>query len=240
MSRENLNIRETAEFLGVSIQTLRIWDKIGKLKAIRKGEKGHRYYALEDLELFKVNLFDLAIKWTSDNNIYEPEKQFYCQNISIFQARLTYLIESLRKFPEFLDIFSLLTAIIGEIGDNSFAHNLGNWPDVPGIFFGYNINKREIALADRGQGIFYTLKRVKPELKNHKDALKTAFTEIISGRALESRGNGLKFVRQEISKIKASLFFQSGNALLKIKNENELDIKKSKIFIRGCFAFIKF
>lgn len=240
MDNKIVNISKAAEFLNVSIPTLRNWDKIGKLKALRKEEKGHRYYVQEDLELFKINLFDLAIRWASNSSGYEPEKQFYCSNIAIFQARLNNLVENLKKNTEFKDIFSLLGLIIGEIGDNSFAHNIGNWPDIPGIFFGYDLNKREIVLADRGQGIFYTLKRVKPELKNHKEALNTAFTEIISGRAPESRGNGLKSVRIFIPKIKANLIFQSGNALLKIKNEDKLNIKKSKIFIKGCFAYIKF
>jgi hypothetical protein len=62
-------------------------------------------------------------------------------------------------------LFSLLTSVAGEIGNNSYDHNLGQWPDIPGIFFAYDLNKKQIALADRGVGILETLRKVKPELK---------------------------------------------------------------------------
>lgn len=240
-NKEYLNIREAADFLGVALITLRRWDKEGKLKAVRKGERGHRLYRRTDLESFKTDLSELALDWAKNTDGTEPEKQFYCQNSAIFQARLASLTEKLKKNQELAELYSIIIAIAGEIGDNSFAHNLGNWPDIAGIFFGYNINKKEIILADRGLGILFTLKRVRPELKNHKEALGVAFTEIISGRAPESRGNGLKFVRREIIKNPLSLIFQSGDAILEIKKDSSgLDIKKSKNFIRGCFAFIKF
>jgi len=135
----------------------------------------------------------------------------------------------------------LIVAIAGEIGNNSFDHNLGNWPDVPGIFFGYDINKKEIVLADRGQGILKTLQRIRPGLNNNKDALNTAFTEVISGRSPEDRGNGLKFVRKVVLENPIDLFFQSGDYYLEIiRQALDLDIKKSKQFIQGCIAIIKF
>jgi len=54
-----------------------------------------------------------------------------------------------------------------------------------------------------------TLKKVKPELNNHLDALKTGFTEIISRRSPESRGYGLKYVRDVITNNDIDLFFQT-------------------------------
>ena len=140
----------------------------------------------------------------------------------------------------FNNILSLLVAITGEIGNNSFDHNLGNWPDMPGIFFGYDINKKEIVLADRGQGILKTLQRVVPDLNNCRDALSIAFTEVISGRSPEERGNGLKFVRKIVFKNPIDLFFQSGDCQLEIKQNIDIDIEKSKKFIKGCIAIIKF
>ena len=240
-NKEYLNIREAADFLGAALITLRRWDKEGKLNAMRKGERGHRFYRRTDLELFKTDLSELALNWAKNAEGTEPEKQFYCQNSAIFQARLASLTEGLKKNPELAELYPMIIAIAGEIGDNSFAHNLGSWPDIAGVFFGYNINKKEIVLADRGLGILSTLKRVRPELKNHKESLAVAFTEIISGRAPESRGNGLKFVRRGIAKNHLEFNFQSGDAVLKIKKDSgDLDIKKNKNFIRGCFAFIKF
>lgn len=241
MQKEFLNITEAAEFLGVSLNTLRRWDNAGKLKAERKGERGHRFYKRENLELFKIDLFKLCRDWASDSKGWDLEKKFYCQNSAIFNARLNSLTEELKLRPDLRVLYSLIVSITGEIGNNSFDHNLGNWPDIIGIFFGYDINKREIVLADRGLGIFYTLKRVKTDLKNYKEALRVAFTEIISGRAPESRGNGLKLVRRIVAKYPINLSFQSGDYVLTIKkNSGELKIKKQSPFIRGCLAYINF
>lgn len=45
-----LTIRQAAEILNVHVETLRRWDKAGKLKAIRVNERGDRRYRPEDLE----------------------------------------------------------------------------------------------------------------------------------------------------------------------------------------------
>lgn len=45
-----LTIRQAAEVLNVHVETLRRWDKAGKLKAIRVNERGDRRYKPEDLE----------------------------------------------------------------------------------------------------------------------------------------------------------------------------------------------
>lgn len=45
-----LTIRQAAEVLNVHVETLRRWDKSGKLKAIRVNERGDRRYKPEDLE----------------------------------------------------------------------------------------------------------------------------------------------------------------------------------------------
>ena len=135
---------------------------------------------------------------------------------------------------------SLLTSMVGEIGDNSYAHNLGNWPDILGIFFAYDLNKRIIVLADRGRGILETLKVVRTELESHTEALKVAFTEIISGRFPERRGNGLKSVVQNILTSDVELTFRTGDAQLDLKKgDRELKIIKCATF-HGCFAVLKF
>ena len=45
-----LTISQTAVILNVHIETLRRWDRSGKLKAIRINERGDRRYNPEDLE----------------------------------------------------------------------------------------------------------------------------------------------------------------------------------------------
>lgn len=48
-----LSVGDAAEYLGVSIQTLRRWDSSGKLKSVRHPGSGYRYYRLADLEPFR-------------------------------------------------------------------------------------------------------------------------------------------------------------------------------------------
>jgi len=45
-----LNINEVADLFGVHPETLRRWDKAGKLKAIRIGNFGHRKYKKSDID----------------------------------------------------------------------------------------------------------------------------------------------------------------------------------------------
>ena len=197
MAEELITISETAEILGVSMDTLRRWDKSGKLKPAKISEAGYRLYYKSQIELFLNDIFRLARDWVLKKT--EIPTKFYCSNSAIFQTRLIHMQDLLMDVTELNQIFSLIVAMAGEIGNNSFDHNLGNWPDIPGTFFGYDIHKRNIVLADRGLGILATLKRVKPELITDGEALRVAFTEVISGRSPESRGNGLKFVRKIVS-----------------------------------------
>lgn len=181
---------------------------------------------------------------------------FYCPTRDVFEGRLNKMLNELLidKAASEDDAY-ILSAIAGEIGNNSFDHNLGNWPDVPGIFFAYFQARRgnkvqrvkragsydfskgvKIVLADRGQGVFKTLKRVKPELQDDQEALRVAFTEKISGRAPESRGNGLKFVKESVESREIYLVFVSGNAQADLNEK--MVIKKLEKSIQGCLAII--
>lgn len=179
--------------------------------------------------------------WASQATSNEPVKEFYCRTKDVFApGRLSRLENDLQKIDDLGIHHSLLTSMAGEIGDNSYAHNLGNWPDIQGIFFAYDLNKRVIVLADRGRGILKTLQSVRPGLEFHKDALKVAFTEIISGRFPERRGNGLKSVAQSILASDVMLTFRTGDAQLDLKKgDRELNITKCENF-HGCFALLKF
>lgn len=242
MNKGLYTIKEAADFLQVSVYTLRRWDKEGGLRSHRVGVKGHRYYHPHDLEKYLMdNCVLLARKWIRRKSSSRPSDFFYCPDSSVFQSRLYKLQSALERSKEPADISSLLLAVVGEIGDNSYGHNLGNWPDVSGIFFGYNLERRIIVLADRGQGILKTLKRVKPDLVDDSAALNTAFTVIISGRAPESRGNGLKYTRRIIQERGWELSFKSGKAELIIeKNKTGFLLKKNQPSWRGCLAIIKF
>ncbi len=239
MEEKLLTISQAAEYLGVSLNTLRRWDESGKLVAIKKEGGTHRYYREKDLEIFASDLTKIAYEWLETKN--ELPATFYCSNSAVFQSRLITMQNQLGQIPHLSNILSLIVAIAGEIGNNSFDHNLGKWPDVPGIFFGHNLQKGIIVLADRGLGILGTLKRVRPDLQNHTEAVRVAFTEIITGRAPEERGNGLKFVREIVEKNSISIFFRSGDAELRMVNTNkELRITRSHLTTPGCLAIIEF
>lgn len=239
MQKKDLfSIGEAAEIMNVSIDTLRRWDKSGRLSSFRSGG-GHRLYSKAQIEFHSNDVANLAKKWAFKKE--ELPLEFYCPDSSVFQARLSSMQNQLIADKELGEISSLISAVAGEIGINSFDHNIGNWPDVSGVFFGYNIGEKVIVLADRGQGVLTTLKRVKTELRNNKEALRVAFSEIVSGRAPESRGNGLKFVREVISKNKMDLIFQSGDAVLTlVKDGDDLKIDSSPDNLKGCFALITF
>jgi len=185
------------------------------------------------------NLKDTAYNWVKGEMPAEIGEQYYCGTRDVFQARLDTMVNFLLGDPQIAenDVY-VLSAVAGEIGNNSFDHNLGSWPDMPGIFFGYEAESGKviIVLADRGQGVLKTLKRVRMELKNDEEALLTAFTEKLSGRAPESRGNGLKFVKEGVKAMNARLVFMSGKASARL-NEG-IEISRSDE-IKGCLAVIK-
>jgi excisionase family DNA binding protein len=239
MTQEKLiSIGEAANILGVSIDTLRRWDQSGKL-ASSKSVGGHRKYYKSQIGLYLNDLFGLAKDWVLKSA--EIPSMFYCANSAVFQTRLTRLQDLLVNVKELAPIFPLIVAVAGEIGNNSFDHNLGNWPDITGVFFAYDINKRNIVLADRGLGILATLKRVRPGLSSDEEALQVAFTEVLSGRAPENRGNGLKFVRKIVAENPIGLLFLTGNAQLTLnKDSNVLDLETAAEPFRGCLALITF
>lgn len=186
-------------------------------------------------------LYNSALAWiTADSKTAEQlDAAVYCVTRDLFQARLdtmtTYALNS-QLIPE--DCVYLMAALVGEIGNNSFDHNLGKWPNVPGIFFAYELTTtaKQIILADRGQGIYTTLKKVKPSLTTDAQALETAFKEKLSGRAPENRGNGLKFVRQTIQDQKLHLTFLTGLAQAELNYD--FNIKMTEKQINGCLAVL--
>jgi len=235
-----LTINKTAKFLGVSIDTLRRWDSKGKLKAIRSSG-GHRYYSREQLENFVLNFKTIARVWAESQMAPELSSDHYCYTRDIFTARLDRMALELDHDSGTKILAPLIVAITGEVGNNSFDHNFGNWPDMPGIFFVYDINKRIIVLADRGVGIRATLLRARPNLKDDISALSVAFTERLSGRFPEQRGNGLKFVNNVATKNQIGISLQSGTAIAEIAKQNGiLKVNLADRYIRGTLSVITY
>lgn len=183
-----------------------------------------------------VMIVKVSIEWTTSATPKDLRPEWYCATRDVFQARLQTLLSRLEK--QVGDDSYLLTAITGEIGNNSFDHNLGNWRDIPGVFFADDESKKIIVLADRGQGVFNTLSRVTKDVKNDTEALITAFTKTISGRYPERRGNGLKFVASTVKGKKWKLSFYSGDALMIIKSGLPMQTNLSAMKVNGCCAIL--
>lgn len=249
MTNKLLTIGETAQLLGISVDTLRVWDKNNILPSFRPDPSGHRYYRRGDIENFlrkpvkneEKDIVSLGKEWAMAKSPIAISTSFYCETNDTFSARLQSFSIKLERNVELKEIFPLIIAITGEIGNNSYNHNIGNWPDVPGIFFSYNLEGRLVVLADRGRGILKTLEPVLPDLKTDEEALKIAFTKYISGRAPEDRGNGLKFVKDVVFSNPFQLKFYTGNAALELnQNATELNIKTSNTQFHGCIAIIHY
>jgi excisionase family DNA binding protein len=50
--KNGITITHAAEILNVSVETLRNWDRSGKLKAERDAKTGYRVYHISELEAF--------------------------------------------------------------------------------------------------------------------------------------------------------------------------------------------
>ncbi len=159
-----------------------------------------------------------SLRWATLSQPTSPVETV-AQTRDVFRSRLDrFYSETIKaSWPE--SDSALLTAAIGEIGNNCFDHNLGQWRDMPGCWFEWGTFSDSrvwwILIADRGQGIRASLGRVDPSIKSDQQAVDTAFTKILSGRSPERRGNGLKFVRQIVNGDSArGLLFLSGTGRL--------------------------
>src|SRR3989338_60426 len=109
MGEELFTISQAAEYLGVSLNTLRRWDESGRLVAIKKDGGTHRYYREKDLELFSSDLIKFATEWIQDG--IEFPQRFYCPTSSIFNARLTKMEYELIQKPGYEKLYSLIVLI---------------------------------------------------------------------------------------------------------------------------------
>lgn len=236
-----LSIKKAANYIGVSATTLRRWHDNQTFLATFVSPGGHRYYSMSDLEKKTKGIFRLAEEWVNARESFTPPQDFYCATSDTFKLRHERMTNELHANTLFRETASLISSAAGEIGNNSFDHNLGNWPDVNGVFFAYDVGKRVIVLADRGVGILTTLRRIRPSLQTEEEALRVAFTEYITGRAPEHRGNGLKYVIDALTSVHAELFFQSGDAILELKTgKTNFMMKKSTVCIHGSLSQIHF
>ena len=241
-----ISIGQAAKLLGVVPITLRRWEKDGLITSHRAGLKYHRRYLESDVwglmskdPSQNIDVARLGQYWVTQSVAPEIPSEYYCETSDQFTARIDRLAADLKEaLGE--NFGSLVSVIAGEIGDNSFAHNIGNWPDIPGILFAIDLAHHRIVLADRGQGVRTTLQSSIPDINSDREALIIAFTKRVSGRIYEARGKGLKLVRQVVAKYPIHLVFRSGDAQLRIGPNNDHINTSSAPYLRGCLVIIDF
>lgn len=187
------------------------------------------------------NLEKLAWEWMAVNSEKaQKESEHYCPTRDVFEARNDKTPDKLIVAGMDEGLAYLIYAMLGELGNNSFDHNLANWPNIPGVFFvvEYDGKVGKAIVADRGLGVLNTLRKVAPDLKNDEEALELAFTKKISSRALENRGNGLKFVKNNVIENNLVLKFNSGDAQIIINHEMKKNKSENKT--GGCLAILNF
>lgn len=187
----------------------------------------------------RAKIIQEVFKWATEKSGLLPESQVYCQSRDVFQARQDRLPKEINAVIKDEQQSFLLSAVAGEIGNNSFDHNFGNWPDIPGIYFYVKASERIIVLADRGRGVLATLKKVRKDIRDDLGALRVAFLEIVSGRSPEQRGNGLKFVKKVAEQCDITINFYSGTAMCAI-GSGQTKFAPSEKNIPGAIAIIQF
>lgn len=239
--KQHLSIGQAAEYLGLSEQTLRRWDADGSFKPSFVSPGGHRYYSFSDLAKYTKGIYQLAKEWAMSLEAASPLETFYCPSIEKFKTRLERMAREMEMNDTLREIGPVVASVAGEIGNNSFDHNIGNWPDIPGAFFSYDLGKRTIALADRGRGVLTTLRATRPDLQDDVEALHMAFTEVVTGRAPEHRGNGLKYVRKAVTKFDLFLSFRSGDAEVVLKDgRDDVQPAVATDVVRGSLTLLQF
>jgi excisionase family DNA binding protein len=57
-TRELLNVRDTAQLLGVHENTIRNWEERGILRAVRLPGSGYRRFSIQDVERLRAEMFE--------------------------------------------------------------------------------------------------------------------------------------------------------------------------------------
>lgn len=168
-----------------------------------------------------------VINFVKAGQVLDQENVFYNETRDQSNARISKWVRYFQSQKITLQDAVLLGAILGELTNNAFDHNLGQWDKAPGCVVGFQIdhtnNILQLAIGDRGQGIISSLQSVVGEQVSPEEVLFKAFNERVSGRAPEKRGNGLKFVLKHI--------IENNNYLLCITQGKEISCGTVKINI---------
>jgi len=141
---------------------------------------------------------------------------------------------------------AILVSSIGEIIDNSFSHNLGQWNNSFGplvLYLSQQIPDRKeinISICDFGIGFLATLKKNYPQLENEEEAIKFALMPQTTGRINKMGGNGLVYLQKNVfNGFKGNITIRSNNTLVSIKSKETVELISNSIpFDFGTNVFI--
>ncbi|MDP2930727.1 MAG: hypothetical protein Q8N56_03970 [bacterium] len=120
----------------------------------------------------------------------------------------------------------MATSLVGELGNNVFDHNDGQWPtSVRGAIILAQMNPQqrmaEVVVADPGIGFSGSLKALNPNIANDVDAIKLGLTGA-TGRIGERRGQGLQIVQDwTIKKFAGIVKIHSGSGLVVVDADGQ-------------------
>lgn len=153
------------------------------------------------MDFHRFFVFMTAFEWVRTEQANEPSGDVYCPTRDVAQGRVQKLPKILQAehWPE--GVAYVFAAIMGELSNNSFDHN-NMWRDVSGCWFEVVSEGKTLRgiVADRGQGVLSSLRQAHPEISDEVEALVRVFRGGITGRAPERRGNGLRYVWDEMNK----------------------------------------
>lgn len=175
------------------------------LRELGYGEQAEQLAGYADHERDSLNLHEILHCATSDE----------------FSARLGRFDRMFHSFGLSDDLVKRATVLLGELGNNAFDHNLGNWPtDVSGVFIAAQnypkLRQVEVAVGDPGVGFKTSLRNAFPDLPNDVEAIKKGLAGF-TGRIGEKRGNGLRVIQHwTVDNFSGTLHIRSGGGLVRV------------------------
>ena len=127
-----------------------------------------------------MSAFHQVTSFFATGRFIEHENVFRAENRSEINVRLENWVQLVQSFNVSLDKAALIAAVLGELANNCFDHNLAKWTDSVGclISFDFLPDRIRIAVADRGQGIANSLRNVIPNVSSARDLLSIAFEQV--------------------------------------------------------------
>ena len=119
-----ITIKKAAEMLNVSMDTMRLWDKSGRLSPTLRGDNGYRYYTLSQISDFKKDSElkqrqkrpILYVRYFNEKDIDSKNKQLsvltnYAKNMAIYKYNIVEVMADNRN-QELTEITKLIDMIV--------------------------------------------------------------------------------------------------------------------------------